>query len=564
MSQKDLATQRKEPTTREKDQGTRGEHFKPINSTITHNEYTFKIIKFLGRGAYAQVFEATVMKGPDRSAQRNANQNTSHSHLSNQSLGNQSRTNNSANISGSVSIPTRIALKIVKIDLIKTQKAKDLLENELKIQRTLNHPNVVKMYYTFKDARYVYMALEYCNDGSLDKHTLSKVKGKSDISILNNVYAVTTQLLNALEYLHSQRVVHRDLKLGNIFIDRRGDESILKIGDFGLSAVISANSRRKTVCGTPNYIAPEVLTSKEIGYSYEADIWSFAVILYTLIIGTPPFQESTVDEIYKRIKKNDLKFPKDFTENSSFLAAKDLLKRTLVHDPESRLSLCEINEHRFYKSYNKNISPDSKENRSQQNNGVNKTEAICKSILNNIKTRRFHCEISSGDYVTYSFPMNSRKCIGYVLKSGVVGLIYFNKEHICIADNTVQFRKLGEASKETHSFGTLPASYQEHIANLKHFIVNYTELDWSNIKLPSRIEHIVYKITRVDNGYIFIMNNSVLVFDFTNGSRVVVGKNGREVVALDENKEVKLTPEHMEQLETALNEMIYRSQNKQS
>ena len=91
--------------------------------------------------------------------------------------------------------------------------------------------------------------------------------------------------------MHSQRVIHRDLKLGNLFL---ADNMQLKTGDFGLAAKLEfENERRRTVCGTPNYIAPEVLESKH-GHSYEVDVWSFGVILYAMIIGKPPFETSEI------------------------------------------------------------------------------------------------------------------------------------------------------------------------------------------------------------------------------------------------------------------------------
>lgn len=89
-------------------------------------------------------------------------------------------------------------------------------------------------------------------------------------------------MINALKYLHVNKIIHRDLKLGNIFI---GDNMTLKIGDFGLATKIQyEGERKKTICGTPNYIAPEILDGKD-GHSYEVDVWSLGVIIYTLLIG---------------------------------------------------------------------------------------------------------------------------------------------------------------------------------------------------------------------------------------------------------------------------------------
>lgn len=117
--------------------------------------------------------------------------------------------------------------------------------------------------------------------------------------------------LTSVSYMHSVKVIHRDLKLGNVFLT--GDMRI-KIGDFGLAAKIQKDGERKrTICGTPNYIAPEVLFDTQNGHSYEVDIWSLGVIMFTLLVGKPPFQTKDVKAIYKRIKDNNYEFPTDLT-----------------------------------------------------------------------------------------------------------------------------------------------------------------------------------------------------------------------------------------------------------
>lgn len=107
------------------------------------------------------------------------------------------------------------------------------------------------------------------------------------------------QILQGVTYLHERRIIHRDLKLGNLFLD---DDLHVKIGDFGLAARIEYDGeRKKTLCGTPNYIAPEILNRK--GHSFEVDIWSVGCIMYTLLIGKPPFETTKLKDTYERIKK---------------------------------------------------------------------------------------------------------------------------------------------------------------------------------------------------------------------------------------------------------------------
>jgi len=152
-------------------------------------------------------------------------------------------------------------------------------------------------------------------------------------------------MVNALKYLHSHRVIHRDLKLGNLFISGKME---LQLGDFGLATKLDFDGEKKrTICGTPNYIAPEVIEGKQ-GHSYEVDTWSLGVIIYTLLIGKPPFETSNVKKTYSRIRTIAYSFP-DHVNISD--RAKFLIKRLLVKDPTKRLDLDEIMQTDFMTHY---------------------------------------------------------------------------------------------------------------------------------------------------------------------------------------------------------------------
>lgn len=133
----------------------------------------------------------------------------------------------------------------------------------------------------------------------------------------------SAQLVDSLHYLHSHLVIHRDLKLGNLFID---GQMRLKVGDFGLASKLSyPTEKRRTICGTPNYIAPEILEGKT-GHSFEVDVWSTGVIIYTLLVGKPPFESKDVKSTYKRILANQYQFPDHAPVSAD---AKSLIRRML-------------------------------------------------------------------------------------------------------------------------------------------------------------------------------------------------------------------------------------------
>jgi serine/threonine protein kinase len=150
-----------------------------------------------------------------------------------------------------------------------------------------------------------------------------------------------SQLVSSLLHLHDNLVIHRDLKLGNLFI---GADMNVKVGDFGLATKLThISERRKTVCGTPNYIAPEILEGK--GHSFQVDTWSTGVILYTLLVGKPPFESKDVKSTYKRILANSYSFP-DHTPISS--SAKKLITELLKPRPEDRPALDSVMAFSFF------------------------------------------------------------------------------------------------------------------------------------------------------------------------------------------------------------------------
>lgn len=145
-----------------------------------------------------------------------------------------------------------------------------------------------------------------------------------------------------MKYLHAHRVIHRDLKLGNLFIN---EDMMIKIGDFGLATKLEFEGQRKrTICGTPNYIAPEILDGKD-GHSYEVDTWAIGVILYTMLVGKPPFETSDVKTTYRRIRLTAYTFPEHITISEE---AKSLITRILNVDPKRRPGIDEILGHGFF------------------------------------------------------------------------------------------------------------------------------------------------------------------------------------------------------------------------
>ncbi|KAJ7117391.1 kinase-like domain-containing protein [Mycena crocata] len=234
----------------------------------------------------------------------------------------------------------RFACKVVTMSSLKTKKAKTKLYAEIKIHRSLSHPNIVNFIDCFEGDDNVYMTLELCTSGSL-MDLLRRRKRFTE----PEARFFMIQLIGACHYMHGQSVIHRDLKLGNLFLDAHMN---IKVGDFGLAALIeSPGERKKTICGTPNYIAPEVLFDTASGHSFEVDTWSIGVILYTLVVGRPPFQTKDVKAIYQRIRLNDYTFPSPPPASPS-VPSRNLIGDILTPDPQMRPTLLSIVGHEWF------------------------------------------------------------------------------------------------------------------------------------------------------------------------------------------------------------------------
>jgi len=220
------------------------------------------------------------------------------------------------------------ALKVVMKASIIKPRAQAKLRSEIAIHQALNHERVVKFLLSFEDTECHYMLLELCPNMTLNE----RLKRRKRMAEAEAAFYMR-DLIEGVCHLHSRRVIHRDLKLGNLLLDK---DNRIKIADFGLAAQLSTEDElRRTICGTPNYIAPEILDDR-IGHSYAVDTWSIGVIMYTLLFGRPPFETSDVKATYRRIRSNQYAFPEGMQVSGP---AKAMISSVLKTDPFQRPSL---------------------------------------------------------------------------------------------------------------------------------------------------------------------------------------------------------------------------------
>jgi len=218
---------------------------------------------------------------------------------------------------------------------------KDALMDEVRILQTIQHPHIIKIADVFETETDLFLILELVSGGDLFDRIVSKSFYKEDEAKI-----LFGKLVEAVAYLHSTGIAHRDLKPENILLATKDDDTNIKVSDFGLSKVVGEDQLMKTLCGTPQYLAPEIINKKDgktIGYSKVVDIWSMGVILYILLVGYPPFDSQDTEAM--RTAKYSFKHRK---WNNVSQDAKDLISHMIVVDPLKRYTIEDTINHPWF------------------------------------------------------------------------------------------------------------------------------------------------------------------------------------------------------------------------
>ncbi|GAN11216.1 pkinase-domain-containing protein [Mucor ambiguus] len=231
------------------------------------------------------------------------------------------------------------AMKVLRKSRIISRSEVTHTMAEKTVLAKIRNPFIVPLKFAFQSPDKLYLVLAFINGGELFHHL--QLEGRFDE---NRSRFYTAELLSALECLHDFNVVYRDLKPENILIDYNGH---IALCDFGLCKLnMKENERTNTFCGTPEYLAPELLLGQ--GYTKTVDWWTLGVLLYEMMTGLPPFYDENTNEMYRKILQDELRFPDDMTED-----ARSLLRGLLTRDPNKRLGNNgseEIKNHAFFSS----------------------------------------------------------------------------------------------------------------------------------------------------------------------------------------------------------------------
>ncbi|CAN0016914.1 unnamed protein product, partial [Phaeothamnion confervicola] len=232
----------------------------------------------------------------------------------------------------------QVAIKCVSRETM-TVRAEEELRREMKIMIELEHPHIIRLIDFFQTPDKFYLVVEKVEGGELfDRIVVKQFYTEREARDLVRV------LLSAIAYCHARSIVHRDLKPENLLLVSREDDTSIKIADFGFAERFT-ESLLQTQCGTPGYVAPEILMRKP--YGAPVDMWSIGVITYIILGGYPPFHDTNQQtRLYARIKRGLYRFHDEYWKDVS-PEAKDLIARMLVVEPEQRITAAQALEHPY-------------------------------------------------------------------------------------------------------------------------------------------------------------------------------------------------------------------------
>ena len=254
----------------------------------------------------------------------------------------------------------KCAIKQIDKSVLSDKRYKKYLNNEIFILRHINNEYTIKLYDMTSDLNYIYLVFEYCNGGDLQMCLKRQLELHKHSFSQEQVQHIMRQVISGFVYLHSSKILHRDIKLENILVQFPTEEdknnlnilkAKIKITDFGFSRYLKGDNLAKSVLGSPNSMDPHILkkmaridNDNDYAYDQKADIWSLGVVTYELLIGCPPFEASSYEELLDKIEKGKYRIPHQVilsTEAISFLNG------MLQYNPENRLDVTELSKQYF-------------------------------------------------------------------------------------------------------------------------------------------------------------------------------------------------------------------------
>ncbi len=252
------------------------------------------------------------------------------------------------------------AVKKVSKSLVLQEKVKKYFNNEIYILKQVNHPNIIKLYEIKQTLNNFYLVFDLCNGGGLSNCLEKYMKQNKKPFTQEIAQSIIRQLVSGLQYLHNNKILHRDLKLDNVLLHFNSEEdknnfnllkAQVKIIDFGFARYLENDSLAQSVLGSPINMDPQILAkmrkidnNQSFGYDQKADIWSLGTICYEMLIGVPPFDATSYEELISKIQKGNYQIPKNLKLSKEAIS---FINGMLQYNPEKRLSIDQLANHNF-------------------------------------------------------------------------------------------------------------------------------------------------------------------------------------------------------------------------
>ncbi len=274
-----------------------------------------------------------------------------------------------------------VAIKAFDKEYLKDPYSKNKVTREIYLQRNISHENVIRLFEVFYNETHLFIVMEYACNGDL-LHYLKSKKRLSEAEARK----LFRQIVYGLAHIHCRSILHRDIKLDNLLLD---EDMSVKICDFGVSRIIGKCQLIKEQCGTPAYLAPEIIINK--GYSgYNSDIWSLGIVLYAMLCGTVPYRGNSLQELIDDIRAKEILYPPFISKES-----KDLISKLIVVDPYKRMCIADILKHPWFLG---NSLPFNEENAIVVKEEFDDKSDISEIKLSNLFDRQIPKKIYMHDY----------------------------------------------------------------------------------------------------------------------------------------------------------------------
>lgn len=449
-----------------------------------------------------------------------------------------------------VDTKTTYAIKVVSKSFLLKFNLREQFTKEIKIHFMMEHQNIIKLVKVFENRAFIFMVLEFSENGTI----ADLIERRKTLSEVEMRYYFRW-LIEGVQYIHDKGVVHRDLKPANLIISNNME---LKIADFGLANYIVPGKKRKTLCGTPFFIAPEILNKKE-GHSFEVDWWSTGVILYNMAYGRYPFLGDTPDAVYKKIKDDDI-----VTTEQCSAELNDLVRKLLVKSLDERANYDGCVAHPFLnKLKNPQCLPahfletapsesfivkyESHLDEAESEKEQNPNEEVVYSKM----SKSFGYEEQSESlkdvgfneyqYVKKWVNFSEKFGIGYILNNGTIGIYFTDRTKIVLSNFGITFHyifsKDAKSVVEMHNIINYPTELEKKVKILEFFITHLKangHMQRNAVASPDEFVYVKnYKITKY--AVIFLLSNGVYQAIFEDGSEVHINKldEARRIVFID-------------------------------